>query len=378
MRTRCTEAEIEAAFAARFGGVISAVRRHGSGHIHDTFVLDWHSGGASVRLLAQRFNTDVFGDPEAVMRNILRVTDHVRAKLEAAGARDVARRVLRVLPAPDGSLYFQAASALPASAAETYRAFEFIDGTEAFEVVARSDQPRAAGAAFGDFVASLEDLPGGPLAETIPGFHDTVARLAALRAALADDPLGRGSQLQTEFARIEANAELAAYSEAARARGELSLQTVHNDAKLSNLLFDARTHEALCVVDLDTVMPGFALYDFGDLVRTTACLIAEDASDVRSIDVRMDYVEQLARGYLEAQSRTLRDAECEALAIGARLICLELSMRFLTDHVLGDEYFAIARPGQNLARARVQLALVDELERRHAEVRECVFRAWKS
>lgn len=368
MRTGCSEAEIQAAFEARFGGAISEVRRHGAGHIHDTFVLTWRQRGSSVRLLAQRFNTDVFGDPEPVMRNILRVTEHVRGKLEAAGVRDVDRRVLQVQRAPDGAPFF-------VEGALAFRAFALIEGTEAFEVVSRSDQPRAAGKAFGEFVALLEDLPGGPLVETIPGFHDTPVRLEALRAAYRSDAFGRGSELQAERAEIEAQVELAQFCVRASARGEIALQTVHNDTKLSNLLFDAATGEALCVVDLDTVMPGYALYDFGDLVRTSACLIAEDARDTSALEIRLDYVEELARGYLEAQRRKLSAAELEALAVGPSLICLELAMRFLTDHVSGDTYFAIARPGQNLERARTQLALVRELTRRNDELRECLERA---
>jgi Ser/Thr protein kinase RdoA (MazF antagonist) len=372
VRTRCTEVEVQTAFATRFGGEISDVRRHGTGHIHDSFGLTWRpSGGASVRLLAQRFNTDVFGDPEPVMRNILRVTDHVRAKLAAAGARDVARRVLRVQPAPDGVSFFSEQGAV-------YRAFEFIEGTEAFDVVERADQPSAAGEAFGSFVALLEDLPGSPLIETIPGFHDTPARLAALRAAGTSDVAGRSSELRGELVEIESYRDLAHYCERASAHGALQMQTVHNDAKLSNLLFDATTREPLCVVDLDTVMPGYALYDFGDLVRTTACLLAEDARDVSRIEIRLDYVEQLAGGYLRAQSRTLTQAELEALAKGPALICLELAMRFLTDHLQGDTYFAIAHPGHNLDRARAQLALVRELEQRSAELQDCVERVGRA
>jgi Ser/Thr protein kinase RdoA (MazF antagonist) len=368
VRLRCSEAEIQAAFAARFGGEIVDVRRHGTGHIHDSFLLTWRRAGAGVRLLAQRFNTDVFGDPEPVMRNIVRVTEHVRGKLEATGVRDLARRVLQVQRAPDGASFFVDGS-------RAYRAFLLIEGTEAFDVVTRPEQPRAAGQAFGEFVSLLEDLPGGPLIETIPGFHDTPARLEALRAAFRKDVFGRASELQAERAEIEAQAELAQYCASASARGEIQLQTVHNDTKLSNLLFDASTHAALCVVDLDTVMPGYALYDFGDLVRTTACLVAEDARDVSQLEIRLDYVEELARGYLGAQRRRLTAAELEALAVGPSLICLELAMRFLTDHVSGDTYFAIDRAGQNLDRARTQLALVRELTRRHQELRECVERA---
>jgi hypothetical protein len=221
----------------------------------------------------------------------------------------------------------------------------------------------------------LEDLPGEPLIETIAGFHDTPRRLATLRAAHERDVVGRASGVTAEYAQIEAYAELAEYCARAAASGAIPRQTVHNDAKLSNLLFDAGAQDALCVVDLDTVMPGYALYDFGDLVRTTACSIAEDARDLRQVEIRFDFLEALARGYLGAQARRYSGAERDALAKGAPLICLELAMRFLTDHLQGDTYFAIARPGQNLDRARAQLALVGELERRADELRACLQRA---
>lgn len=368
MRTHCSEAEVRAAFEARFGGTIANVRRHGTGHIHDSFVLDWAHAGVTARLFAQRFNTDVFGDPEPVMRNIERVSDHVRAKLTAAGVEEVERRVLRVQPAPDGALCFVAA-------AGTFRAFALIPGAESFDVATRDDQSLAAGAAFGGFVSLLEDLPGEPLIETIAGFHDTPRRLEALRSAFAADAVGRAGSVRAEYAQIERHAQLAQYCASAAGSGAISRQTIHNDAKLSNLLFDASSHEALCVVDLDTVMPGYALYDFGDLVRTTACSIAEDARNLSRVEIRFDFVEALARGYLRAQARTYSEAERDALARGAPLICLELAMRFLTDHLQGDTYFAISRPDQNLDRARAQLALVGELERRAAELRACLQRA---
>ncbi|HKU38463.1 MAG TPA: aminoglycoside phosphotransferase family protein [Polyangiales bacterium] len=343
MRARATAEEIGAAFEARFGGGVSEVRAHGSGHIHDSFQLRFQQQ----LLLVQRFNTAVFGDPQAVMHNIARVTDHLRSRL--AGAPDLERRVLRVQPTPDGALYWQVDGA-------TYRAFHFIEGTTAFDVAQRPEHPYQAGAAFGAFVRLLADLPAPPLLETIPGFHDTPARVRALREALARDPVGRAGRVTAELEQIERHAALAETC----VRSDLPLRVTHNDTKLSNLLFDAVSGEAVCVVDLDTVMPGHIAYDFGDLVRTTACLVAEDARDPNAIEVRADYLEALARGFL-AELGTLHAAERSTLAAGPRLICFELGVRFLSDYVSGDTYFAIARPEHNLERARVQLALVERL-----------------
>ena len=368
MRTRISLEDLRAAFEARFGGPIGNVRAHGTGHIHDTFVLRW----AGRELLVQRFNTGVFRDPEAVMRNIERVTEHLRAKLAADGVSDLARRVLRVVPAPDGAPCFRAGSEPDAP---VFRAFEFIAGTVAYDNVQTPEQPFEAGRAFGSFAASLADLPAPPLIETIPKFHDTEARLASLRAAFEADPHGRAASLQAERDLVEAHTELAGYCARLHASGDLQLQVTHNDAKLSNLLFDAAGGEALCVVDLDTVMPGFPAYDFGDLVRTTACEVAEDARDPSRLVVHLDYIEALARGYLAprtARGEVIREADRAALASGPSIFCYELGMRFLTDHLLGDTYFPIARPDQNLDRARVQFALLEALGRREPAIRAAV------
>jgi aminoglycoside phosphotransferase (APT) family kinase protein len=361
VRTRASADQIARAFEARFPGAVRAVSAHGSGHIHDSFALTWDVGGMSKRLLVQRFNAAVFADPQAVMQNIARVTDHLRAKTP-----EPQRRVLCVQPTPDGESYWQ----LPAAdgSQETYRAFEFIAGTQAFEVAERPEHPFQAGAAFGAFVRLLADLPAPRLHETISGFHDTAARLRALRDAVARDPVGRSAQLHPELERIETYAQLADTCTG----GDLPLRVTHNDAKLSNLLFDAASHEALCVVDLDTVMPGFVAYDFGDLVRTTACLIAEDAADMAGFRVREDYLEAVARGFL-GELGEIGAAERESLVRGPQLICFELAVRFLTDYLLGDVYFAIARPRQNLQRARVQLGLIERLAAHSDALRRIIF-----
>jgi len=353
-----------------FRGDLESVRAHGTGHIHDTFVVHWRPrpSAAAEALLVQRFNADVFTSPELVMNNLQRVSDHVQAKLRAAGISDAERRVLRVRRTPDGALCWRTDGLV-------FRAFELIADTVSFDVAKTARQPLEAGRAFGTFVAQLADLPAPPLAETIPAFHDTEARLAALRAAVASDPLARCSQLQGDLARVEARVELAGSLARLERAGALPRRTIHNDAKLSNLLFDARSEDAVCVIDLDTVMPGLVAYDFGDLVRTTGCLVAEDSTDLTTVDIRMDYIEALAEGYVAATAALMGEVERASLVLGPKLFCYELGMRFLTDHVLGDHYFPIDRPGHNLDRARVQLRLVEELERREDALRACIDRA---
>jgi Ser/Thr protein kinase RdoA (MazF antagonist) len=339
---------------AGFGlGDVTRVEAFGGGHIHDTFAVDADGG----RWLVQRFNERVFVDLDAVMGNIRRVTEHARAKLLARGV-DPARRVLRLLPAADGGNYVRAADGL------AYRAFEFVSGSRP----APQGAPDArlafeAGRAFGEFVALLADLPAPPLAETIPGFHDTPARLAALRAAFQADPHGRAAALAAERAFVEERAELAGECASLAERGLLPRRVAHNDAKLDNLLLDAADGGALCAVDLDTVMPGYLAYDFGDLVRTAACTGREDTRDLSTIGLRLDNFAALARGYLDPLRHVIGEAERASLLDGAYWIVLELGMRFLTDHLQGDRYFKIARAAHNLDRARAQFQVLRVLER---------------
>lgn len=369
MSTRAGVNEAVSAFEAEYPGRVLSARKLGSGHIHDSFVLSWaapeSSPGGICELLVQRFNTDVFTDPAGVMHNIVRVSAHLRQQLSAEQRPDVSRRVLSIVPTPSGRTFWTSAAGL------TFRAFEFIPHARSFELAPSERHAFEAGRAFGEFAARLVDLPEPPLVETIPGFHDTEARLRVLRGAFEADPLGRGALLRDERARIEAREPLAGACARRASAGVLPQRVIHNDAKLSNLLFDERGEHALCVVDLDTVMRGFAAYDFGDLVRTTACRVAEDAESTSALSIRMDYLAALSEGYIGALGAraSLGADELESLAQGPRLVCYELGMRFLTDHLLGDRYFAIERPGQNLDRARVQLALVDALEQREPELR---------
>lgn len=388
--------EVVSAFEAEYPGRVLSARKLGSGHIHDTFVLSWtvaqsnpaapgqppavqgraaaapagpaRAHGGARELLVQRFNTDVFTDPAGVMHNIARVSAHLRQKLAAEEQPDAARRVLQIVPTPSGRTFWTSAAGL------TFRAFDFISDARSFELAPSERHAFEAGRAFGEFAARLCDLPAPPLAETIPGFHDTEARLRVLRAAFEADLLGRGVLLRDERARVEARASLAGLCTHSASAGTLPQRVIHNDAKLSNLLFDARGERALCVVDLDTVMRGFAAYDFGDLVRTTACHLAEDAESTDALSIRMDYLAALTEGYIGALGAHAGADELASLIQGPRLVCYELGMRFLTDHLLGDRYFAIERPGQNLDRARVQLALVDALEQREPELHAYVAR----
>lgn len=334
-------------------GQVTGVEPWGSGHINDTYRV----AGNGQRFLLQRINPHVFQQPVEVMANIQRVTGHLQTKL--AGAPDADRRVLTLVPARDGRPFVQDA------AGDCWRAYRFIENARTFQIVESPSQARAAARELGRFQRLLADLPAPRLHEAIPDFHHTPKRFAALEQAIAADPCHRAAAVQREI-------EFARQRESivgALLTLNLPERVTHNDLKLNNVLFDAATGEALCLVDLDTVMPGLALYDFGDLARSAGCRAAEDERDLSKVRLDLDIFAALAEGYVAEAGAFLTAEERQHLALASRLIAFETGLRFLTDHVLGDTYFKIHRPGHNLDRCRAQFALVVSMEQQEDAMR---------
>ncbi len=342
-----------AAIAAAFtpGAPAAAAARHGNGHIHDSFAVTLAPSAGRRRILLQRLNTRVFPDVESMQENIVRVTSHLRRRLAAAGENRDGRRVLTPVPACGGGWLVRD------DEGGVWRAYDFVERCFAIESVATPEQARLAAHAFAGFQRLLADYDGPPLRETLPEFHDTPARLRRLDLAVAADACGRVAAARAEIQAVAAQRVLADSLLALRRAGRLPERIVHNDTKINNLLLDDATGQALCVVDLDTVMPGLALYDFGDLVRTTAAERPEDEPDVAAVHARPDFVVAAAAGWIEGAAETLLPVEREHLVIAARLLSFECGVRFLTDYLQGDTYFRIHRPHQNLDRCRTQLAL---------------------
>ena len=346
---------VAAAVAARFAiAEPASVEPFGGGHINDSWRV---TGPDGRRWLLQRLNPRVFPDPGVVMENVARVTRHLGDSVRRDGMGDADRRALAMVPARSGRSWVQEGGAC-------WRLFSFIEGSTSPAVVAGPEQAHAAARAFGEFQRRLVDLPAPPLHATITGFHDTPARLAALEAAASADCAGRvaGATAELASALSAERRGLAHALEDARRSGALRERVVHNDAKIANVLFDATTGEALCVVDLDTVMPGLAHYDYGDLIRSGAGTAAEDAPP-EQVAVRPDLIEALAAGFIEGSGDTLSREERALMPVAARVITFEQAVRFLTDHLDGDRYYRVMRPGQNLDRCRAQLALLDALDR---------------
>jgi hypothetical protein len=348
MDAETREYEIARQFAR--GGEVAEVTPLRLGHIHSSFVVDVGGGKDVSRLLLQRINASVFPDPEGVIRNARCVTSHLRAGMDRLGAVDLERRVLTPVAADGGVDHVRDGDA------GWWRAFHFIEGAEPAAVL-DAKHVEGAARAFGQFLFLMADYDGPHLALTIPGFHDTPRRLEALESAAADDPVGRLAEARREVEGILDRKDLGR----ALVDAGLPQRLVHNDAKLDNVLFDTQTGEALCVVDLDTVMPGVVGHDFGDMVRSMSTLTPEDAAGGEPVEVSEALFAALARGYLEAVGKMLSRAEIESLVPSGLVSTMEQAARFLTDHLQGDVYFRVHRPGQNLDRARTQLALLEAL-----------------
>ncbi len=338
------------------------------GHINDTYVADFEKDGRCVRHLIQRVNHDIFRNVPAMMENVGRVTRHAAARLQADGCSEVSRRVLTVIPTHEGLSHHCD------EAGNFWRVFIFIENTRSHDAIESVEQAHDVARAFGNFQKLLVDLPGGRLNETIPNFHHTRSRFDALMQAVAEDRAGRAASVRAEIDFFRRREPVADVLLGLLARGEIPERVTHNDTKLNNVLFDAASGEAVCVIDLDTVMPGLALYDFGDMVRTATSPAPEDERDLSKVRMQMPMFGALVGGYLGSAGGFLNDAEKAHLAFSGRLITFETGARFLTDHLQGDVYFKIHRPQHNLDRARTQMKLVESIEEQEESMQKTVAR----
>jgi Ser/Thr protein kinase RdoA (MazF antagonist) len=359
-------AQRRAAEAFAVAGTFVAAEPYGTGHINHTFATTFDDGGRRVRYLLQRINDTVFHRPLEVMENIERVTAHLHARVAALGLADVERRVLTLVRARDGRAFHVNGDG------HVWRCYVFVEGARGYDVLADPEQAYAGARAFGVFQRLLADYAGPRLHETIPRFHDTPSRLAALERAVADDPCNRAAGARREIDEALSHHALAGSLLALRDRGVLAERITHNDTKLNNVLLDDATGEGICVVDLDTVMPGLSLYDFGDMVRTATNPVPEDHPDPAAVRVQTGMFAALASGWLAGAGDAVSPIERAHLVTAGKLLTCECGVRFLTDHLLGDVYFRIHRPSHNLERARTQLALLRSIEEREDELQGIV------
>ena len=336
-------------------GEIQSVTPYGNGHINQTFLAVTDKK----RYILQKINNNIFRDVEGLMNNIHLVGEYL-------SERDPdPRHVLKPIPAKDGGLYVLRD--------DTYwRLYNFIEESICLDAVETVEDFEMSAVAFGDFQKRLAGFDASKLVETIPHFHDTPDRYRIFKEALAADPLGRAKDCAKEIEFALAHEELAGTMTTMLAKGELPLRVTHNDTKLNNVLLDAETRKPLCVIDLDTVMPGLAANDFGDSIRFGATTGAEDEQDLSKVNFSVELYTAYARGFMSACGKSLTVNEVETLHLGAILMTLECGVRFLTDHILGDTYFRIHRENHNLDRCRTQFKLVADMEARIDEMQAIV------
>jgi hypothetical protein len=336
------------------------------GHINETYTATYEQGGLLVRYIHQKINLTVFKDPVTLMNNVVRVTTHLRDKLATNGARDITRRTLTVVPTRDGQPFYRD------SEGDCWRTFVFVERAQSFESVQSGRQAFEAGKAFGGFQKLLVDLPGERLTETIPDFHNARKRFQAFQKAVECDHYNRAQLARPEIQFALAHEPIVDVLLKAQARGDIPERVTHNDTKFNNVMLDTETSEAMCVVDLDTVMPGLVLYDFGDMVRTTTSPTLEDERDLSKVSVQMPMFKKLAAGYLSAADAFLTKAERSYIAFSGKLITFTIGLRFLTDFLSGDTYFRVHRQGHNLDRCRTQFKLADSIERKEEAMQKFV------
>lgn len=335
---------------------------YGNGHINDTFLLTNETAdGEKKRYILQRMNHDIFKNPQELMENVINVTEYLRKVILAQGG-DPNRETLNVVKTHDGSSYYKDDNG------NYWRVFLYIEGTVCLEMVEGPEDFYDSAVAFGNFQKMLADYPAEKLHETIPNFHNTPSRFRDFQKAVKEDKMGRA-----ELAREEIEFALAREKDTAvlldlLQEGKLPLRVTHNDTKLNNILFDEETKEALCIIDLDTVMPGLSHYDFGDSIRFGASTGAEDEKDLSKVEMDLNLFEAFTKGFLEGCGGSLTEKEIEMLPMGAKLMTYECGIRFLADFLEGDVYFKIHREGHNLDRARTQFKLVADMEKKWDEM----------
>lgn len=336
-----------------------------NGHINTTYKVYFVRRGEVKDYILQRINVYVFKNPEAVMENIVKVTEYIREKIKATGV-SAKRYVLHYQPTENGKYYFVDEKD------GFWRCARFIDDSVTFNITDNLTVIEEAGKAFGEFQMYLADFPVQDLNIVIPHFHNTVLRYETFENSVRRNDTGRADGVKVEIQKYLSLKEIATKMYKMQRAGELPLKVTHNDTKCNNVLFDKTTFRHLSVIDLDTVMPGLVGFDFGDAIRFTANTCDEDEKDVSIVKLDMDKFEAFTRGFLSAVGQALSENEKNTLALGAVTMTVECGMRFLTDYLDGDKYFKISREEQNLDRARCQLALAEDMITRIDEMNEVV------
>lgn len=333
-----------------------------TGHINDTLCVKFRRDDGSERLYTlQSINTYVFKRPEIVMNNIMAVTEYLRNQYHEEGLH-ASRRVLHFYKTVEGENFYRDEEG------RCWRMYSFVDKASTYNNVSDPELLYNAGKAFGEFQKRLSEFPMDKLEDTIPDFHNTPSRYGQLKEAIEKDPVGRAAEVRSEIDFFMERENIAGVLYNLQKEGKLPLRVTHNDTKYNNVLIDDDTHEAICIIDLDTVMPGLSVHDFGDAIRFATASAAEDEKDLSKVYMNIDSFDAFARGFIGTAKGFFTQTEIDNMVTGAKLMTLECAVRFLTDYINGDVYFKTAYPEHNLDRARTQIKLVSDMEKKESEM----------
>lgn len=350
----------------KFKGDLESVEPFGSGHINTTYIATYNEDGKERQYILQKVNTNIFKNIDELMDNVFAVTSFLREKIKENGGNPH-RETLHYIKTDTGSKYYRCDNG------DCYRAYRFVDKSVSYNSVDSAQVFKKSGIAFGRFQKYLSDFPATTLAEIIPNFHNTIWRYEnEFIPAVENNLSGRADTCQAEIQFVKDRKEDCSRLVNLIEKGELPIRVTHNDTKLNNVIFDEDTDDAICVIDLDTVMPGLALYDFGDSIRFGANTCAEDEADVSKIKINLEYFKAYAEGFLSECGESFNQCEIDNLAFAAKIMTFECGMRFLTDYLNGDTYFKTAYPEHNLVRARNQFALVKDMEDHMTEMENII------
>lgn len=351
----------------RIEGRFLKAEPYGNGHINSTYAAYFEKDCIKERYIIQKINTDIFKSPEKLMENIKSVTSHLRSKIISSGGNPD-HETLTFINTVDGKNFYKNETG------DYWRCCSFIENTQSYQRVENPKHLYNSGRTFGKFLQYLSDFPADKLHETIPFFHDTEKRYMAFLEAVRNDIKGRAGEVKDEIKFLMDRAADTKVLLELLKEGKVSLRVIHNDTKFDNILIDNVTGEGLCVVDLDTVMPGLSLYDFGDAIRSGANPAKEDETDLSKVWLDLELFESFTKGFIETAGKSLTETEIKYLSFSVKLMALECGMRFLTDYLNGDIYFRIHREKQNLDRARNQFKLVVDIENKLEKMNEIVMR----
>lgn len=366
MHNEYLELTREALESIDFESEVSNIKLFGGGIINDTFLVEGNlKNGNEEKFILQRINHSIFKEVDKLMKNYCNVCDYLKETVKANGG-DVDRETVTVIPTKDGKSY------LKDSKGNYWRATKFIPNTITYQTIGSPDDFYKTGKAFGKFQSMLSNYDAEKLYESIPNFHNTRERFKAFLVAIENNKAGRVESVKEEIDFILSRERDTSILLDMLEKGELPLRVTHNDTKLNNILIDKETKEGICVIDLDTIMPGLSLYDFGDAIRTGATYAAEDEVDLEKVYVDLELFEAFTKGFLEGTNSTLTENEIKMLPIGAKVITLEQGIRFLTDYLDGDIYYKTSYESHNLDRTRTQLKLVKDIEEKWVKLNNIV------